>query len=139
MIAALADLTGSFPAAIQAVETYLHARARAALTLVDVGLHGIDRAGASLSGQANLAENPEALARVRLEPAWPAGNGPALAALGAADVIVIGLARCIPALSRTCLSAASRRRYAILAHLRVYVCNVANMRGETAGSMLPTM
>jgi uncharacterized cofD-like protein len=49
VLAALADLTGSFPAAIDHAEEYLDARGHVyPSTLADVELHGVDRAGGQL-------------------------------------------------------------------------------------------
>ena len=134
ILAALADLTGSFPAAISAAEGYLHTRGHVLpSTLADIQLHGVDRAGSTLSGQARLADNPEPLSRVRLEPANPPAFPPALEAIRAADVIVIGpgslFTSLIPILLVSGFAAAVRSSHAT----RIYVCNVANMRGETGG------
>lgn len=134
VIAALADLTGSFPAAIEAVEGYLHARGHVLpSTLADVELHGVDRAGATLSGQAKLATNPEALARVRLQPARPLAYPPVLDAIRAADVIVIGPGSLYTSLIPNFLVDGISRALHDSTATRVYVCNVANMRGETGG------
>ena len=131
VIAALADLTGSFPAAIEAVEGYLHARGHVLpSTLADVELHGVDRAGATLSGQAKLATNPEALARVRLQPARPLAYPPVLDAIRAADVIVIGPGSLYTSLIPNFLVDGISRALHDSTATRVYVCNVANMRGE---------
>jgi uncharacterized cofD-like protein len=134
IIAALADLTGSFPEAIEVVTGYLHAHGRVLpSTLVDVELHGIDRSGAALSGQAKLAVNPEPLARVRLEPTCPPAYPPAIEAIRDADVIVLGpgslYTSLIPNLLVENIAETIRNSDA----LRIYVCNVANMRGETGG------
>ena len=134
IIAALADLTGSFPAAIQAAEHYLHARGHVyPSTVVDVELHGIDRAGGHLSGQARLAVSPNPLECVHLAPEWPAAYPPALEAISSADVIVLGpgslYTSLIPNLLVKGVADAVRHSRAT----RIYVCNVANMRGETGG------
>jgi len=134
IIAALADLTGSFPAAIEAAEHYLHARGHVyPSTVVDVELHGVDRAGGHLSGQARLAVSPHPLECVHLEPEWPAAYPPALEAISSADVIILGpgslYTSLIPNLLVEGVAEAIRDSHA----LRIYVCNVANMRGETGG------
>ena len=135
IIAALADLTGSFPAAIEAAEHYLHARGHVyPSTLVDVELHGVDRAGGHLSGQARLAVSDEP-ARVRASRARVARRLPAGARgdlLGGRDRHRAGVALHQPH-PELCSSMASPRRSATSHALRIYVCNVANMRGETGG------
>lgn len=134
VLAALADITGSFPEAIRSAEGYLGARGHVhPSTLVDVELHGVDRAGSALSGQANLATNPEPLARVRLQPARPAAYQPALDAIRQADVIVMGPGSLYTSLIPNLLVADIAEAIRESAAKRIYVCNVANMRGETGG------
>jgi uncharacterized cofD-like protein len=133
-LAALADITGSFPAAIDKAAEFLHARGHVLpSTLADVSLHGIDREGGAHSGQATLASAPHALARVRLDPALPPAYEPALKAIREADLIVVGpgslFTSLIPNFLVVGLADAVRDSHAT----RVYVCNVANMRGETHG------
>lgn len=134
IIAALADITGSFPEAIQACERYLHTRGHVyPSTIVDVELHGVDRAGAQLSGQARLAVSPNPLECVHLDPLWPEAYPPALEAIRAADVIVIGPGSLYTSLIPNLLVADVAEAIRESAALRIYVCNVANMRGETGG------
>lgn len=134
IIAALADITGSFPAAIEACEAYLHARGHVyPSTIVDVELHGVDRAGGQLSGQALLAVSPNPLECVHLEPGWPDAYPPALEAIRAADVIVVGPGSLYTSLIPNLLVAEVAETIRNSSALRVYICNVANMRGETGG------
>jgi uncharacterized cofD-like protein len=134
IIAALADLTGSFPAAIEAAEHYLHARGHVyPSTLVDVELHGVDRTGSQMSGQARLAVSQHALECVHLEPALPAAYPPALQAIRTADVIVLGPGSLYTSLIPNLLVDGIAEAICESRALRIYVCNVANMRGETGG------
>lgn len=134
IIAALADLTGSFPAAIEAAEHYLHALGHVyPSTLVDVELQGVDRAGGHLSGQAKLAVSPNPLECVHLVPEWPAAYPPALAAISSADVIIIGPGSLYTSLIPNLLVAEVAEAICESQARRIYVCNVANMRGETGG------
>jgi len=134
ILAALADLTGSFPRAIEAAGSYLHVRGTVLpSTLADVALHGTDRAGSNVSGQASLAVNPEPLACVRLVPTEPEAYPPVLEALRAADVIVIGPGSLYTSIIPNFLVADIARAVRESSARRLYVCNVANMRGETGG------
>jgi uncharacterized cofD-like protein len=134
ILAALADLTGSFPDAIKAAEHYLHARGHVyPSTIVDVELHGTDRAGGHLSGQARLAVSPNPLECVHLEPEWPAVYPPALEAISSADVIILGPGSLYTSLIPNLLVDGVAKAICDSHALRVYVCNVANMRGETGG------
>lgn len=134
ILAALADLTGSFPRAIEAAGEYLRTRGRVLpSTLENVALHGTDRTGSNVTGQASLAVNPEPLAHVRLVPTEPAAYPPVLEALRAADVIVIGPGSLYTSIIPNFLVADVARAVCESAAQRIYVCNVANMRGETGG------
>ncbi len=134
MLAALADLTGSFPAAISYAEDYLGARGHVyPSTLADVELHGVDRAGVLLSGQATLAVSAAPLECVHLEPPDPPAYEPALAAIRAADVIVIGPGSLYTSLIPNFLVSGITDAVVHSSACRIYVCNVANMRGETGG------
>ncbi len=134
ILAALADITGDFARAVEIAGEHLHVRGCVLpSTLHDVRLHGIDRVGAEVFGQALLASNPEPVERVFLDPQNPPAHAPALEAISAADVVVIGpgslFTSVIPNFLVQGMSEALRESRA----MRVYVCNVANMRGETAG------
>jgi uncharacterized cofD-like protein len=133
-LAALTDITGSFPKAIVRASEFLHTRGRVLpSTVADVSLHGIDREGGAHSGQAILASAPHPLARVRLDPASPPAYEPALEAIREADVIVIGPGSLFTSLIPNFLVAGVAEAVRGSAATRVYVCNVANMRGETHG------
>ena len=91
IIAALTEITGDFGEAVRLAEHYLGTRGRVLpSTFVDVVLHGVDRDGAEISGQACLAVNPTAVANVFLEPAEPLANPEVIDAIRSADVVVIG-------------------------------------------------
>ncbi|MDZ4170412.1 MAG: gluconeogenesis factor YvcK family protein [Coriobacteriia bacterium] len=134
ILAALTDITGDFAEAVVVASGYLHARGTVLpSTLLNVELHGIDRAGVEISGQALLAANPTAVDRVFLEPASPPAYPPALEAIEDADVVVVGpgslYTSVIPNLLVAGIADALRSSHA---H-RAYICNVANLRGETSG------
>ncbi len=134
LIAALADITGSFDEAVRTAARYLHARGEVLpSTLADVELHGIDRTGAEVFGQARLAANPAPLARTYLRPEAPPANPRALEAIGRADVIVIGPGSLYTSLIPNFLVAGVAEALRASSATRVYVCNVANLRGETGG------
>jgi uncharacterized cofD-like protein len=134
ILAAFADITGSFPAAIEAAEHCLHTRGHVyPSTLVDVELHGVDRAGGRLSGQATLAVSSNPLECVHLEPEWPEAYPPALDAIRSADVIVLGPGSLYTSLIPNLLVKGVTEAICASHAKRIYVCNVANMRGETGG------
>lgn len=134
ILAALTDIEGDFPSAIEAAGRRLKIRGHVQpSTLTDVTLHACDRAGQPLSGQALIAANPDAIAHVTLEPDDAAPYLPALEAVLGADVVVVGpgslFTSIIPNFLVDGMIEALRESHA----KRVYVCNVANLRGETHG------
>lgn len=134
MLAALADIADGFPEAIEIASGYLGARGKVLpSTLADVKLHGIDRTGAEVFGQARLAANPAAVATAFLEPEDPPAYAPALDAIRDADVIVIGPGSLYTSLIPNFLVAGIAEAVVDSGCRTVYVCNVANMRGETLG------
>lgn len=134
MIAALVDITGSFPDAIAEIERLAGARGRVLPSTVEhVQLRAIDRAGNPVAGQARIASTPGGVARVALEPAHPAAYEPALEAVREADVVIIGPGSLFTSLIPNFLVAGMPEALSASKARRVYVCNVANMRGETCG------
>jgi uncharacterized cofD-like protein len=134
ILAALTDLTGDFAEAVRFAEHALRVRGRVLpSTLEDVRLHGVDRTGAEIVGQACLASNPTAVDRVYLEPSDPPANPEALDAIRGADVVVIGPGSLYTSLVPNFLVAGIAEALRESSAKRVYVCNVANFRGETAG------
>jgi uncharacterized cofD-like protein len=134
IIAALADLTGDFDQAVKAAERALQTRGHVLpSTLEDVMLHGVDREGREVVGQACLAANPTAVHRAFLEPQNPPANPEAIEAIRSADLVVIGpgslYTSLIPNFLVSGVTDALRSSHA----LRIYACNVANLRGETGG------
>jgi len=134
IIAALADLEGGFAEAVEAAGRLLGIRGRVLpSTLADVVLSGRDSAGDLVIGQARVAETDGPIAQVCLDPAVVPGYPPALEAIRESDVIVIGpgslFTSIIPNFLVGGVLDALRESDATV----VYVCNVANLRGETAG------
>ena len=134
IIAALADLEGDFASAVDAAGRMLGARGRVLpSTLSDVVLSGRDSYGRLITGQANVAMTDGPIARVCLEPAAPEAYPPAVSAIAEADVIIIGpgslFTSIVPNLLVAGIADAIRASDARV----IYVCNVANLRGETAG------
>ncbi|MHB1017287.1 MAG: gluconeogenesis factor YvcK family protein [Coriobacteriia bacterium] len=134
IIAALADLEGGFAEAVEAAGRLLGIRGRVLpATLSDVVLSGRDSRGNLVIGQASVAQTDGPIARVCLDPAPAPGYPPALSAIRDADVVIIGpgslFTSIIPNFLVDGVLSALRESSATV----VYVCNVANLRGETAG------
>ncbi len=134
VLAALVDITGSFPEAVATAERLLGVRGRVLpSTLENVVLHATDSKGRPVRGQANIAVSDGPVAHVTMDPATPVAYGPALEAIRTADVIVIGpgslFTSIIPNFLVDGVIDAMRDSTAKC----VYICNVANQRGETQG------
>ncbi len=134
LIAALTAETGSFPEAVEMCARALGCRGRVyPSTLDDVVLCGTTRDGLEFRGQASLGTGPCALSRVWLSPRDPEAYAPAVDAILAADVVVIGpgsiFTSVIPNLLVPGVLEAIRETSAV----RVYVCSMADMQGESWG------
>ena len=134
ILAALTDITGSFEGAVELVARHLKIRGEVLpSTYENVVLTGIDLHGNSISGQANIANNQVAIDRVELLPRSPQANPRAVQAIREADTVLIGpgslYTSIIPNILVPDILAAIRESNARV----VYLCNVANGRGETSG------
>jgi uncharacterized cofD-like protein len=134
IIAALADIEGSFPRALEDAATLLGSRGRVLpSTLDDVVLTARDVDGGRIVGQVAVAQNEVPIAHVCYEGPEPDVYPPAAEALIAADLVVIGpgslYTSILPNFLVRGLADALRSSGATV----VYVCNVANQRGETGG------
>jgi uncharacterized cofD-like protein len=102
-------------------------------TLTDVHLHAKDAGGMPINGQARLANADGPLADVVLEPPCPPAYAPAIEAIRAADVIIIGPGSLFTSVLPNFLVEGVVDAVRESAATRVYVCNLANQRGETGG------
>jgi len=133
MLAAAADDLDSFEQAVKLFEDLLQVRGRVLpSTLENMILHGFDRKGEEIYGQASLTCSSTAIAKVELSPKEPAANPEAVDALLQADSIIITpgslFTSIIPNLLIPGIASAIQDSPARV----VYCCNVANMKGETA-------
>ena len=95
-------------------------------------LHARLRDGTVLEGQSRIAR-AEGIERVWLTPDDVAASADAIAAIADADLIVLGPGSLYTSLLPSLLLPQIRDAVATSPALRVFVCNVATQRGETAG------
>jgi uncharacterized cofD-like protein len=134
IIAALADIEGSFPAALDAAGALLGARGRVVpSTLDDVVLVAEDVEGVRVVGQSNVAESASPIARVRFAAGEADAYPPAADAIADADLVVIGPGSLFTSIVPNFLAGGIRAALLATRGRVVYVCNVANQRGETTG------
>ena len=134
MLSALEDATGSFPEAIAICERLLNARGKVyPSTLARVTLSARTRDGREIEGQAVACHSRTALERVRLNGEAIEPYPPALDAIRAADLIVLGpgslFTSIIPNLLVPGVTDAIRASHGAC----VFVCSLADMQGETWG------
>ena len=90
-LAALTELTGDFPQAILTAERILHVRGRILpATLASVHLRGHGVSGKTFEGESLIGKSHERLSRIELVPAAPPPYPPALEAIAAADLVLLG-------------------------------------------------
>jgi uncharacterized cofD-like protein len=134
IIAALADLEGGFAEAVEEAARLLEARGRVLpSTLDDVVLTARDAAGRLVAGQANVAVSEGPVRQVCLSPPDASPYPPALDAIAAADLVVIGPGSLFTSIIPNFLVAGIADAVRASDATVVYVCNVANQRGETSG------
>ncbi|MBS3957358.1 MAG: YvcK family protein [Clostridiales bacterium] len=134
VLAALADMSGSFPEAVEQAGALLGVRGRVLpSTLVDIRLKATDTAGKPIAGQAAIAVSERPIERVCVEPAYPSAYPPALEAIREADVVVVGPGSLFTSILPNFLVDGVAHALRESAATRIYVCNVANQRGETGG------
>lgn len=132
IITALADTTYSFPEAIRICEDLLGSRGHVyPSTLNRVELSGRTRDGRALVGQANISKSDCALAHVYLNPRDAEAYRPAVEAIEAADVIVLGPGSLFTSIIPNLLVPGIIDAIASSDALKVFVCGLADMQGET--------
>ncbi|HEX9093484.1 MAG TPA: gluconeogenesis factor YvcK family protein [Coriobacteriia bacterium] len=133
VIAALTDIEGSFAAALADAARLLGARGRVLpSTLDDVVLVARDVHGNRIVGQVRVAENLTPIAEVCFEGSQPDVYPPVAEALAEADLVVIGPGSLYTSILPNFLVSGVTEALRGTSAKVVYVCNVANQRGETA-------
>ncbi|MCX8007081.1 MAG: YvcK family protein [Coriobacteriia bacterium] len=134
VLAALQDLRGDFARAVQDAARMLGARGRVLpCTLADTTLHAETESGRAIVGQARIAHSEERVRRVFLDPQDAPAYFPALEAIRHADFVVIGPGSLFTSVVPNLLVAGMTQALNESRGRVVYVCNVANQRGETHG------
>lgn len=134
IIAALSDMMGGFEQAVKELERHLNVNGRVLpSTFEKIELHGLDRAGNLIQGQESLAFSSIAIDEVYLTPKSPEANPEALNALAEADYIFISPGSLYTSIIPNLLVKDVAQTICSSKACVIYVCNVANMRGETTG------
>ncbi|HEX2049905.1 MAG TPA: gluconeogenesis factor YvcK family protein [Actinomycetota bacterium] len=133
VIAALAEMTGDFAAAVVEAGRLLGATGRVhPATTQRVELRAWS-AGEILRGQVAVAQARAPIQAVYLDPSDPPANPAAVAAIRAADQVVLGPGSLFTSLIATVLVPGVRDALRTTRAQRVYVCNTRMQKGETEG------
>jgi uncharacterized cofD-like protein len=90
-LAALTEITGDFAQAVLTAERILSVRGRILpATLADLALRATTRGGRVVEGESAIGRAGEPIAAIELVPADPPAYPPALAAIAAADLVLLG-------------------------------------------------
>lgn len=134
IIAALAEMRGGFAEAIEGASQLLGVRGRVLpSTLADVVLFAEDDTGERVVGQENVAHSAARVCSVHLEPAAPPAYAPVLDAIRQADVVVLGPGSLYTSIMPNLLIDGVAEALRATKARVIYICNVANQRGETTG------
>lgn len=134
VLAALQDITGDFARAVQVASGLLRVRGTVLpSTLADVVLCGETLSGGVIRGQWALAHSSERVRRVWFEPPRAPAYGPALDAIRQAGLVVVGPGSLFTSVIPNLLVEGIAEALCSCRGRVVYVCNVANQRGETQG------
>ncbi len=133
-VAALAEVTGDFERAVQESTTVLKVRGRVLpATLESVTLHAELEGGERVAGESSITAGARLPLRVWLDPGRPRALPQALAAISAADLIVLGPGSVYTSIVPNLLIPEVREALKRTRARVVYVCNVMTQPGETDG------
>ncbi|MEO7664361.1 MAG: gluconeogenesis factor YvcK family protein [Candidatus Limnocylindrales bacterium] len=134
LIAALTAVEGGdFEEAVRRMNRVLAVRGQVLpVSGVPITLHARTRNGVVVSGQSQVMRT-SGIEKVWITPADVAASEDAIAAIGDADLIVIGPGSLFTSLLPALLVPGIRDAVAAASAPRIYVCNVATQSGETAG------
>ncbi|MBI3751349.1 MAG: YvcK family protein [Chloroflexi bacterium] len=134
LLAALTDLeAGDFEQAVRRMNRVLAVRGQVIpASPTPITLHALTREGIVVTGQSAVARTPG------IERAWIAPEGvraasDAIAAIEAAEIIVLGPGSLFTSVLPVLLLPEIRDAVAASSAIRVYACNVATQTGETQG------
>ncbi|NLT93843.1 MAG: uridine diphosphate-N-acetylglucosamine-binding protein YvcK [Actinobacteria bacterium] len=131
-MAALSEVTGDFERAVHESTRVLKVRGRVLpSTLDDVVLHAQLEGGGHVSGESTITASARLPRRVWLTPEAPRGVPQAIAAIAAADLVVLGPGSLYTSVIPNVLVPEVRAALAATRARVVYVCNVMTEPGET--------
>jgi uncharacterized cofD-like protein len=133
-IAAMTAVTGDFDEAVRESNRVLAVRGQVLpATSVPLNLTARLESGRFISGQAEVSQATEPIARVQIDPSDVRANPEAIERILEADLVVIGPGSLYSSVLPNLLISDIHDALSGAEGLRVYVCNVATQPGETDG------
>jgi uncharacterized cofD-like protein len=134
LIAALTALEdGDFEEAVRRMNRVLAVRGQVVpASPTPITLHAITREGVVVTGQSSISRTP-GIERAWIGPEGVRAAGDAIAAIEAAEIIVLGPGSLYTSVLPVLLLPEIRDAVAASSAIRVYACNVATQTGETQG------
>ncbi|MCL5291895.1 MAG: uridine diphosphate-N-acetylglucosamine-binding protein YvcK [Actinobacteria bacterium] len=133
IIAALADLRGGFPEAVDEARKMLEVEGRVLpSTTSDVTLYAVTKAHGKITGQIRIAKTRKPLIKVALEPLEPPAHRETIQAILDADQVVIGPGSLYTSILPNLLVPGVRRAVCETRARRIFVMNVMTQVGETS-------
>jgi uncharacterized cofD-like protein len=133
-LAALTEITGDFPRAILTAERILSVRGTILpATTADLALRATTVGGRVVEGESAIGRTGEPIARVELVPASPPAYPPALEAIRAADLVVLGPGSLYTSILPNLLLPGIRAALGESRARTVLVLNLMTQPGETDG------
>jgi uncharacterized cofD-like protein len=134
VLSTLIETTDSLPEAIKLCEELLHARGKVLPSTLDcVTLSGNQADGQTIVGQAMLTQSGNALSSVKLCPDQPEAYDAAVDAIMQADMVVLGPGSLFTSIIPNLLVPDILNAISKSSALKVFLCSLADMQGETRG------
>lgn len=134
LLAALTDMTGGFDQAVRSLSKVLAVRGQVLpATLSDVTLCAEMTDGRVVQGQSKISRTTGKIKKVYLKPSRCLPLAGALAAIAAADAVVLGPGSLYTSIIPNLLVKGIPEALSKTSAIKIYVCNVMTETGETGG------
>ncbi len=133
VIAALAEHTGDFGAAVERAGELLKARGRVLPATTELVRLRARVQGGVVRGQVAVAQTKDPIQAVYLKPSSPEAHPAAVAAVSEADQVILGPGSLFTSLIATLLVPGIRSALQTTSARRIFVCNARMQKGETTG------